>query len=249
MSKPQERRRLLLVDRRTQLKYVIMVLGTVIGVNLIVGFCVYVSVWNSLNGEYSDIAIAQKMRIAERMSAYQAARTGQQLPDSQPSIDAEAELLSDHLLTQLKESFHKAELKLIPIVFLLLLVVIFEGIAISNRIVGPIFHAEKSLQRLSEGDFTNKTHFRRKDEFKGLQDHLNIAAEKLNHRIVTLKKQLGKIADSASDLKSSLGRYNPEMGTQVSVQAEQILKRVAECNVVIEKFTTQSEPESETKEV
>ena len=247
MNKAQERRRILLVDRKTQLKYVGIITATVLSINILVGFCVYFSVWTSLNAEYSKIAIAQKIQVAQRMRSYEAVREGQANPPVH-QVDHEADLLSDHLLGQLKESFRVAEIKLVPILLLLLLVVLFEGIAMSNRIVGPIYHVEKSLEKLRSGDLTDRTHFRRKDEFKSLSDKLNMVSDQWNYNISTLKRQLSKISDCALDLKHLLGRYNPEMETQVATQAEQILKRIGECNNVLARFTVSPSNQDQAKE-
>jgi methyl-accepting chemotaxis protein len=236
MTKPQERRRVLLIDRKNQLKYVSMIILTVVGINLLIGFCIYFSVKTSLNNEYSKIAIAQKLQLAERMQAYRNMRTGE-VEMGPERVEEEAALLSDHLLAELETSFGKAQIKLTPILFLLLLVVVFESIAISNRIAGPIFHVEKSLLKIGNGDLTTRTYFRKKDEFKTLTDKLNYVCEEWNHIITTLKRQLQKISGAAGDLKESLGRYNPEKEIQVSAQADQILKRVEECNTVLARFT------------
>ena len=248
MSPAQERRRILLVDRKNQLKYVGIIIATILAVNFVIGFCVYFSLWGNLTSEYSKIVIAQKIALAERIQSYQSVRTGQP-SESVNKIDEEADLLSDHLLGQLKQALRKTQMKLLPILLLLLLVVVFEGIAISNRVAGPIYHVEKSLAKLEAGDLTNRTYFRKKDEFQGLHEKLNLVSQELHYRISTLKRQLGKIADTAEDLKQSLGRYNPEMETQVSAQAEQILKRVVDCNNVLAKFTVAPEnPADNNKE-
>lgn len=245
MSKADERRRVLLVDRKVQLKYVGMILLAILSVNFLVGFCVYFSVWGTLTSEYSRIVIAQKIQMAERMQSYSAVREGQPGGSGMYKTEEEADMLSNHLLSQLKESFRKAEVKLVPILLLLLLVVIFEGIAISNRIVGPIYHAERSLAKLGQGDLTTRTKFRKKDEFKGLDEKLNLVSEQWGYSISALKKQLSKISESAAGLKQSLGHYNPEMATQVGAQADQILKRVTDCNTVLARFTVASEPKPE----
>ncbi len=248
MNKTQERRRILLVDRKTQLRYVGIITATVLSINVLVGFCIYFSVWSSLNAEYSKIAIGQKIQVAERMTSYEAVREGRPTPEVSKNVDHEADLLSDHLLGQLKDSFRVAQIKLVPIVFLLLLVVIFESIAMSNRIAGPIYHAEKSLEKLSSGDLTDRTQFRKKDEFKTLSEKLNKVSDQWNYHISALKRQFSKISDAALDLKQLLGRYNPEMETKVATQADQILKRISECNNVLAKFTVTPENQDPTKE-
>ncbi len=243
MSTTHERRKILLVDRKTQLKYVGLITATSLALNVLVGFCIYFSVWTSLNTEYSKIAIAQKIQLAERMHSYHQVRLGQNAAlsaASQDNLDAQAELLSDHLLGQLKESFSVAQTKLLPIVFLLLLVVIFEGIVLSNRIAGPIYHAEKSLLKIGAGDLTERTLFRKKDEFKGLMDKVNYVSEQWGYNIANIKKQLARISDSANNLKQSLGRYNPESAIQVGAQADLIIKKVAECNSVLARFAIPS---------
>ncbi len=243
MSTTHERRKILLVDRKTQLKYVGFITASSLALSMLVGFSIYFSVWATLNTEYSKIAVAQKIQLSERMHSYHQVRFGQNAPAStasQESLDEQAALLSDHLLGQLKESFRVAQTKLLPILFLLLLVVIFEGIVLSNRIAGPIYHAEKSLEKIGAGDLTGKTIFRKKDEFKGLMDKVNYVSEQWGYNIVNLKKQLAKISDSANTLKESLGKYNPESGIQVGAQADLIIKKVAECNSVLARFTTAS---------
>lgn len=43
----------------------------------------------------------------------------------------------------------------------------------SHRIVGPIYHLQKHLEKMIEGDYSKKLFFRKHDEFKYLADTIN----------------------------------------------------------------------------
>ncbi|MFH1415573.1 MAG: HAMP domain-containing protein [Elusimicrobiota bacterium] len=49
----------------------------------------------------------------------------------------------------------------------------------SHRLAGPLYHLEKHIESMIEGNYAEKISFRRKDEFKRLADNINKLQETL----------------------------------------------------------------------
>lgn len=75
---------------------------------------------------------------------------------------------------------------------------------ISHRIAGPLYRFEKSLEQISGGDLTVKTHLRQNDEMKALAGSLDEFAAKLKEDISFAKKEtdLNKIRQRLSKYKT-----------------------------------------------
>ena len=52
----------------------------------------------------------------------------------------------------------------------------------SHRIVGPIYHLQKHLEKMIEGNYKEKLKFRKNDEFQYLAETVNRLQEKLLER-------------------------------------------------------------------
>jgi methyl-accepting chemotaxis protein len=232
----QERRRRYLINKGMQLKYVVMLLVTVVTVNVVVGVGIYFSVWRSLEPEYSKIVMASKIDTAQRLRGYEDARYGFAALKS-ADIDREATMISDSLTAQLKGSFSKARMKIFPIVILLLIVIFLEGIFLSNRIAGPIYHAEKSMRLIREGNLTLRTFFRKHDEFKDLYKEINAIAAEYEQTVAALRKNIREIESAAQEIASQAGSCPPEAAERLRERCGDIARAAGEGSAVLARYT------------
>ncbi len=235
------RRRRYLINREMQVKYVAMLLVTIVLINLIVGAGIYLSVRKSLEPEYSRIVLASKIETAQRLRGYEDARYGVVTMKSS-DIEREADMLSDSLTTQLKQSFKKARIRIIPVVILLLIIIFLEGIFLSNRIAGPIYHAEKSLRRIREGDLTLRTFFRKRDEFKDLYKEINAVAGEYEQTVAVCRKVLAEVTDAARDIRSAADSCPPDAAKRMKDRCDEILRASRAGADALEKYTVGKPP-------
>lgn len=235
------RRRRYLINTGMQLKYVVMLLATIVLVNGIVGVGIYLSVRRSLEPEYSKIVMASKIETAQRLRGYEDARYGVATLKG-TDIEREANMLSDSLTAQLKQSFKKARIKILPVVVLLLIIIFLEGIFLSNRIAGPIYHAEKSLRRIREGDLTLRTYFRKHDEFKDLYKEINAVAEAYEKEVIALRKSLAQIQTAGRAIRDVAGRCPQDAAKQLQERCDDVLRAVGDGAATLSKYTVGNPP-------
>ncbi len=53
----------------------------------------------------------------------------------------------------------------------------------SHCLAGPVYHIEKHLEKIIEGNYNEKLYFRKNDEFKQLSDIINKLQDKLKNKI------------------------------------------------------------------
>ncbi len=64
-------------------------------------------------------------------------------------------------------------------IIVLLLIAIAISLYVSHKFAGPIFHIEKSIGKVAEGDLSQKIYFRSGDELKYLADYFNYMITKV----------------------------------------------------------------------
>lgn len=68
---------------------------------------------------------------------------------------------------------------------------------ISHRIAGPLYHLERSMKQIAEGDLTVRTRFREGDE-------IGILASSLNNMVEKIKESIGVFSQEAEALDSEI---------------------------------------------
>ncbi|MFA4843100.1 MAG: methyl-accepting chemotaxis protein [Candidatus Omnitrophota bacterium] len=75
---------------------------------------------------------------------------------------------------------------------------------ISHRIAGPLYHLEKSLERIVKGDLTVHTRLRENDEIKVLAEGLNEAVKQLREKVANSQEELKDLAVQLHRAKEKL---------------------------------------------
>lgn len=86
--------------------------------------------------------------------------------------------VSDELIDQVG----RAEIHVAVVSLVLMLISVFMGVKLSNRIYGPIVQFRKHVNALINGDTKTRVHLRDGDHFFHLGDDLNALAEKLDKK-------------------------------------------------------------------
>lgn len=86
--------------------------------------------------------------------------------------------VSDALLDQVG----KAELQVSAVSLSLMIISVFMGVKLSQRIYGPIVQIRKHVGNLIDGNFASRAHLRDGDHFVPLAEDLNVLAEKLERK-------------------------------------------------------------------
>lgn len=102
-------------------------------------------------------------------------------------------------------AYNKMLLRGLPMIFLVIIAV---SIFISHEVAGPLTHLEKSMQKLKEGDLTEKVHLRRGDEFKELAVLFNDMVSGIRTHILQDREKVQKAVSNLENLKLKIGHQN-----------------------------------------
>ncbi len=89
-------------------------------------------------------------------------------------------------------------------VVLIALAIIIMTLFVSHKIAGPLYHFEKEIKTISNGDLTIKIYLRNKDQLRALAESINNMTLNLNQKVRDIQSELERIIESA------LGNDAPE---------------------------------------
>lgn len=70
---------------------------------------------------------------------------------------------------------------------------------ISHKVAGPLFHFEKDVKAIADGDLTLTIRLRKKDQLRELAQNINQMTSCLNRKVREIQTELEKIIHSASE--------------------------------------------------
>ena len=88
-------------------------------------------------------------------------------------IVAEEIAFPEAIISTLLPAIHRINMLLVVVLPIVLFFLFLWGLVLSHRFAGPIFRLERELERIGQGDFSQRVHFRRKDELKSVAERLN----------------------------------------------------------------------------
>ena len=153
------RRKILVVDRKFQFKFLAFNTLFLLMFAFIIGAAIYLSVMYSMVQEFSTIRIQQDLRTASLRGGYITLT-------SLPFVRVQAQMLSEHHLDTLNSILKKTNMKLIPVVAIMITFILFVSLLFSHRIAGPGYRFKKGLRAVLDGDLSTSFSLRDKDEFK-----------------------------------------------------------------------------------
>lgn len=105
----------------------------------------------------------------------------------------------------------------IAILLGLLLMIMALALVASHKVGGPLFHCQRVLGIVTEGDLRVKVRLRDGDRLHGLADVINDMVESLNNRVTEVKETAVTLQQKAN------GQAPPE---ELVVEAEQLCKQM-----------------------
>jgi methyl-accepting chemotaxis protein len=82
---------------------------------------------------------------------------------------------------------------------LITLATIIVTLLVSNKLAGPLFRFQKELKEIGEGNLTQVIKLRKNDQITAMADSLNQMRTDLQNKILTIKKEVEQIIESASE--------------------------------------------------
>lgn len=107
----------------------------------------------------------------------------------------------------------------ILIIFATLAVLIITLIG-SNKIAGPIYRLERSLESIGKGDLGLRIKFRKHDAIDRVAEDINSATENLNTRISTVSSNIKEIKEEAGRL-----RNNPHKSPAILLEKIRLVRK------------------------
>lgn len=91
----------------------------------------------------------------------------------------------------------------LPMIFL---AVVMVSVFISHEVAGPLIHLEKSMNKVAEGDLTEKVALRKGDEFKEIAFAFNSMVDNLKSKMIGEREHLQRIIFKLEDMKTKIGQ-------------------------------------------
>ncbi len=198
MKKTNYERRSYFINAGIQLRYMSVIVVSMLVASFVTGFVLYFGIWGAVIPEFSTESLANKLETASRLRDYEQVRM--RMPENKElSVFKEAKLLSDHEQGVVAGILASANLKLIPRLLAVILVMAVASIFISHKIAGPAYRFNRSAVSIAEGDLTTKFNLRKDDEFKDV-------AESLEKMAGSLRKRIGDVLSSANEISRGLDK-------------------------------------------
>jgi methyl-accepting chemotaxis protein len=207
----KNRRRRFFIDKPLQSRYasyIALTLLIVCGASLI---SLYYGIWGSVIESFSDEKILQEIKVAARIQDYEQTREPM-VPDAKPSslrLFNEIDLLSARQREILEEILMRANIKLLPQFFLLIIFIGLGSIYLTHKIAGPLFRIQKSLDSVKNGELNTRIYLRKYDEAMSVANSFNDALKTLDASVSNLKKTVRESGSEElrSKLESELSKF------------------------------------------
>lgn len=184
---------------------------------IVCGVCfagLYYSIWGSIIQSFSDENIFNEIKVAARIQDYEESRDPSEHDAKLSSLRLfnEINLLSARQREILDEILKRSNERLLPQVFLLILLIACGSIYLTHKIAGPLYRFRKSFEAVEKGDLTTRIYLRRNDEGMSVANSFNQMIRVLDESVSSLKKTVresdpntvkGKIEEELSKLKTS----------------------------------------------
>jgi methyl-accepting chemotaxis protein len=125
------------------------------------------------------------------------------------------------LLTDSNKTFRTASLMIIGLSIFALILAIVLALVLVRGITGPINKVKKGLQKMAEGDLTEKLDIKSSDEVGAMAKAFNETQNNLNKLITRLKANAVQLS-SASDQLALASRQSSESTQQVATSSQQM---------------------------
>ncbi len=191
MANRPYKRRQFLINKKMQVRYMVMVCVALIFVSGFSIFAMYFGIWGSVIDEFSDESVRYQLLTAARQTDYEYARRPfSERRFSTLALFKETDLLSTRQREIFKDIMTRTNRRLFWQLGLLAIFVTAWTMFITHRIAGPLYRIDQCMKKLTSGDLTVRGHLRKGDQAVEIMETFNGMAESLENSVKRLK-QLG----------------------------------------------------------
>ena len=184
------RRRKFIVDKKLQLKYIILFFVLILFVNSAVIMSLYSSMKLLSSSEISDNYIISKVNSALHLS-----NSG-----LNPAIISETlKIYRNYERDMFWETLFS---NIAPCIIILAVFLFLASVFVSHKIAGPLFSIKRSVHLAASGDLRARFSLRKGDEFHELADELNVLVTSVKQSLLTLRDII-KTTKACEDLKET----------------------------------------------
>ncbi|MFH0838648.1 MAG: methyl-accepting chemotaxis protein [Candidatus Omnitrophota bacterium] len=201
------KRRKYLINKRLQLKYATLLVISLTAVSFFVGVILYFGIWDFVAKEFSELIISQKISTVQRILSYESARYNKQevYPQESPrSVMEGARRLSEHEKQAVKDILKKVNIRLIPRLLIVMLIIGAVSIVLTNKIAGPLYRFRKNFEAISKGDLSIKFNIRHGDDLKEVAEELEVMRERLLNFVIRYKELSGSLVTEIQNVSRAV---------------------------------------------
>ncbi len=213
MAEKRYHRKQYIINPGFQLKVSGIIVLILLLATFITAAFLYINILNSILPEFSAKKLQQKIEMAEQLRQRQVTQYAKEMEDKRlldvlfPETSA---MLADYEKGIVVKVLHEVNKNLIPWMLVLIALVLFAGIFLTHRIVGPIYNFKKSFSEIQSGNLAKRIHLRWSDEFKYLAHKINECISTIDESTSEYKILAQKIKELNKDLGESLKEPTPD---------------------------------------
>ena len=220
------RRKKYLIDKRLQIRYLLMIASSFLLLGVIIFTGIYFGVLRMMKQEFTAEQIAQNLEISRRIYEYHQARKIYPDKYSERRLD-QADLFARYESEQISRMLASVQKRIVAISIAFLIFICLASMFLSHKIAGPIYHLKNDIRRVLEGDFTTRTYFRKSDELQDIATDFNNLIESIETLIVKNKAVLNTLMGARARLSSvpALKKEIPEIDDALNAGIVQMVEQ------------------------
>ncbi|MDP3919994.1 MAG: hypothetical protein Q8R76_04210 [Candidatus Omnitrophota bacterium] len=183
----RERRKNFLINKPHQFRFMAYLTLPLLVICCITMLGLYFGVWGSVLDAFSDERIRNDLLLASRLTEYEQARHPVPNEISSLSFFQQAKRLSQRQREIFKEILNDTNRKLFPKFVLILFFIGWGSIYVSHKIAGPLYHFNRVLSEIDNGNLRVRVNLRQGDEARFLGERFSQSIEKLDLTFCRLK--------------------------------------------------------------
>jgi methyl-accepting chemotaxis protein len=203
-----ERRTHFFINKPFQTKFMVYFTGTLALISSILIISLYFGIWGGLLDAFSNDKVRTDLLMAARLSEYEAARVTPGQEKTPLSFFSQSEKLTQRQQEIFKEILDDTNRKLLPKLFLVLILIAWASIFLSHKIAGPLYRFYMGLDEIQKGNLKARIKLRKHDEARSLEKKFNETAETLDQTFTRLKNMA---QESNSDPTRLTARLKEEL--------------------------------------
>lgn len=114
---------------------------------------------------------------------------------------------------------------------IIVVISLFHFVILTHKFCAPLFNIGKTIERISEGDFTRKVYLRRGDFLKNEAKQVNAMMTTLSNSIATVKKENHLLLKEVEESRKAFGKQ-----TEIDTKLKSFQNRAHRCQAQLNSF-------------